>query len=160
MISAESKKPDGFLHRAFCSGDVLLSHNLSSHYHRGCSVSLPCSEWERVGPPRYYHQRGEEFSNGDFRISISTIAYRFRAVSGDHVSIVKEPSFNRRSPIENRKCHWFSEIYIQSVSKHARFQGFVLFWIIHFPLLLSGLATGQQGIGKVNDQAERVISIT
>ncbi len=34
------------------SGDVLLSHNLSSHYHRGCSVSLPCSEWERVGPLR------------------------------------------------------------------------------------------------------------
>ena len=38
------------------SGDVLLSHNLSSHYHRGCSVSLPCSEWERVGPLRYDHQ--------------------------------------------------------------------------------------------------------
>src|SRR6476646_1944354 len=48
--------PDELPHRAFCSGDVLLSHNLSSHYHRGCSVSLPCSEWERVGPLRYYHQ--------------------------------------------------------------------------------------------------------
>src|ERR1700675_353618 len=42
------------------SGDVLLSHNLSSHYHRGCSVSLPCSEWERVGPLRYDHQRAGE----------------------------------------------------------------------------------------------------
>ena len=39
------------------SGDVLLSHNLSSHYHRGCSVSLPCSEWERVVPLRYDHQK-------------------------------------------------------------------------------------------------------
>ena len=34
------------------TGDVLLSHNLEMHYHRGCSVSLPCSEWERVGPLR------------------------------------------------------------------------------------------------------------
>src|ERR1700731_64511 len=46
-------------HRAFCSGDVLLSHGLSPYYHRGCSVSLPCSEWERVGPLRYCHQRRE-----------------------------------------------------------------------------------------------------
>src|SRR6266700_2520092 len=38
------------------SGDVLLSHGLSPYYHRGCSVSLPCSEWERVGPLRYCHQ--------------------------------------------------------------------------------------------------------
>jgi hypothetical protein len=42
--------------RAFSSGDVLLSHDLASHYHRGCSVSLPCSEWERVGPLRDNHQ--------------------------------------------------------------------------------------------------------
>ena len=34
------------------SGNFLLSHNLEKHYHRGCGVSLPCSEWERVGPPR------------------------------------------------------------------------------------------------------------
>ena len=34
------------------TGNVLLSHTLSAHYHRGCSVSLPCSEWERVGPLR------------------------------------------------------------------------------------------------------------
>ena len=27
------------------------------HYHRGCSVSLPCSEWERVGPLRSDHQK-------------------------------------------------------------------------------------------------------
>ena len=34
------------------SGDVLLSHGLSPYYHWGCSVSLPCSEWERVEPLR------------------------------------------------------------------------------------------------------------
>jgi hypothetical protein len=34
------------------TGDDLLSHNLEMHYHRLCSVSLPCSGWERVGPLR------------------------------------------------------------------------------------------------------------
>ena len=43
--------------RVLSSGDVLLSHGLSPYYHRGCSVSLPCSEWERVGPLRYCHQK-------------------------------------------------------------------------------------------------------
>src|SRR6202008_4176789 len=52
----KAKRPVRQTHRAFCSGDVLLSHDLSSHYHRGCSVSLPCSEWERVGPLRDNHQ--------------------------------------------------------------------------------------------------------
>src|SRR5438045_7782062 len=45
--------------RGFNSGDVLLSHGLSPYYHRGCSVSLPCSEWGRVGPLRYCHQSAE-----------------------------------------------------------------------------------------------------
>lgn len=43
------------------TGDVLLSHKLYMHYHRGCSVSLPCSEWERVGPLRWDHQKSDEF---------------------------------------------------------------------------------------------------
>jgi hypothetical protein len=51
--------PDEITHRAFSSGDVLLSHGLSLYYHWGCSVSLPCSEWERVGPLRYCHQSAE-----------------------------------------------------------------------------------------------------
>src|SRR5204862_2568459 len=55
----ESEKPVGLGERVFRSGDVLLSHDLSSHYHRGCSVSLPCSEWERVVPLRDDHQRSE-----------------------------------------------------------------------------------------------------
>ena len=33
-------------------GNDLLSHNLEMHYHRLCSVSLPCSGWERVVPLR------------------------------------------------------------------------------------------------------------
>lgn len=55
---AKTKRPaDLVTCWALCSGDVLLSHGLSPYYHRGCSVSLPCSEWERVVPLRYYHQR-------------------------------------------------------------------------------------------------------
>jgi hypothetical protein len=71
------------------SGDVLLSHDLSSHYHRGCNVSLPCSEWERVVPLRYCHQRDEEFANCDCRFAILhslTARSAFFVVSGDHVS--------------------------------------------------------------------------
>src|SRR6266446_6902877 len=59
LVGRKTKCPMGLTHRAFGSGDVLLSHGLSPYYHRGCSVSLPCSEWERVGPLRYCHQRPE-----------------------------------------------------------------------------------------------------
>src|SRR5438309_6696965 len=92
------KMPDGF-HRAFCSGDVLLSHGLSPYYHRGCSVSLPCSEWERVGPLRYCHQRSEP----DWRTEPDWRFRRFAPtrISGDDVDPVKEL--------------WFSDIYIQEV---------------------------------------------
>lgn len=41
------------------SGNDLLSHKLDKHYHRRCGVSLPCSGWERVGPPRKDHQTME-----------------------------------------------------------------------------------------------------
>jgi hypothetical protein len=58
-IETKTKSPLAFSQRALSSGDVLLSHGLSPYYHRGCSVSLPCSEWERVGPLRYCHQRSE-----------------------------------------------------------------------------------------------------
>lgn len=37
-------------------GNDLLSQDLSSHYHRRCSVSLPGSEWDRVVPLRSGHQ--------------------------------------------------------------------------------------------------------
>ena len=56
------REPRRGFHRAgfINSGDVLLSRNLEMHYHWGCSVSLPCSEWERVGPLRYDHQKAGE----------------------------------------------------------------------------------------------------
>ena len=47
------------------SGNVLLSRNLEKHYHRGCSVSLPCSGWERVVPLRYDHQNLSRSGSGD-----------------------------------------------------------------------------------------------
>ena len=79
-----SKMPDEInSHRAFCSGDVLLSHNLSSHYHRGCSVSLPCSEWERVVPLRDDHQSAEP----DRRFRCCRSDASARPNSGDYVNL-------------------------------------------------------------------------
>jgi Putative addiction module component len=71
---ANTKRPAHLMTRwALCSGDVLLSHGLSPYYHRGCSVSLPCSEWERVVPLRYCHQNSTpDFSaqnSGESKIS-------------------------------------------------------------------------------------------
>ena len=59
------------------TGSDLLSHNLEMHYHRLSSVSLPCSEWERVGPLR----GTTRFRNADCGIRIvrpdaATIALR------------------------------------------------------------------------------------
>src|SRR5437868_15393342 len=74
---------------AFSSGDVLLSHDLSSHYHRGCSVSLPCSEWERVVPLRYNHQRSEP----DWRFAATAATQARVGISDDDVdrTVSKEP---------------------------------------------------------------------
>ena len=67
------KKPSTLTSKVLGSGDVLLSHGLSPYYHRGCSVSLPCSEWERVVPLRYCHQNSApDFSaenSGELKIS-------------------------------------------------------------------------------------------
>src|SRR5690625_2460207 len=38
-------------------GGDLLSHGLVPHYHRRNCVSLPSSEWNRVGPQRYGRQK-------------------------------------------------------------------------------------------------------
>ena len=54
---SRKRKPSTLLGKVLGSGDVLLSHGLSPYYHRGCSVSLPCSEWERVVPLRDDHQK-------------------------------------------------------------------------------------------------------
>src|SRR5437879_4011579 len=83
--------------RALGSGDVLLSHSLSPYYHRGCSVSLPCSEWERVVPLRYYHQRSEP----DWRFAAPQRRQRESA------------SLMTMSIVQFQKNCWFSDIYIQ-----------------------------------------------
>ena len=42
-------------------GGYLLSRDLSSDYHRRADVSLPGSEWDRVGPSGYDHQASVSF---------------------------------------------------------------------------------------------------
>ena len=104
--------PDGINHRAFCSGDVLLSRGLSPYYHRGCSVSLPCSKWERVGPLRYYHQSAEP--HWHFAAVAATQA-RSR-ISGDFCQS-SLPNFERTgSSIGNRK----SKIFTSSLASTYR----------------------------------------
>jgi hypothetical protein len=73
------KKPSTLLVKVLGSGDVLLSHGLSPYYHRGCSVSLPCSEWERVGPLRCCHQRSEP----DWHLNRTGGSTAFAATSAD-----------------------------------------------------------------------------
>src|SRR5437660_9010628 len=81
----EIKNPAGRTQRGFYSGDVLLSRGLSPHYHRGCSVSLPCSEWERVVPLRYYHQRSEP----DWRFRCLAATPARGGISDDNVDLSK-----------------------------------------------------------------------
>src|SRR5205807_6735729 len=97
--------PDGMNHRAFYSGDVLLSHGLSPYYHRGCSVSLPCSEWERVVPLRYSHQKfalnlsaqiSGELKISDCRLQIYSFARSTSTFQRTRIAI-----FNLKSAICN-----------------------------------------------------------
>ena len=56
-IRGQKKSPTSSLDEiGLITGDDLLSQDLSSHYHRRCSVSLPGSEWDRVVPLRSGHQ--------------------------------------------------------------------------------------------------------
>ena len=51
------KSPQNFRSAGFVyPGSYLLSRDLSSDYHRRADVSLPGSEWDRVGPSGYDHQ--------------------------------------------------------------------------------------------------------
>src|SRR5438876_7936174 len=93
----KTKSPLAFSQRALSSGDVLLSRGLSPHYHRGCSVSLPCSEWERVVPLRYDHQRSEP----DWRFAAPQQRKR------------ESGSLMTMSIVQFQKNCRFSDIYIQ-----------------------------------------------
>ena len=54
---ADDEAPKPFRFRGFIyPGSYLLSRDLSSDYHRRADVSLPGSEWDRVGPSGYDHQ--------------------------------------------------------------------------------------------------------
>ena len=55
--SGKEISPGFFRIRGFIyPGSYLLSRDLSSDYHRRADVSLPGSEWVRVGPSGYDHQ--------------------------------------------------------------------------------------------------------
>ena len=59
----ETRRPQTFRSAAFINpGSYLLSRDLSSDYHRRADVSLPGSEWDRVGPSGYDHQASGSFS--------------------------------------------------------------------------------------------------
>ena len=56
-LTALRKRPPNFRSAAIVSpGGYLLSRDLSSDYHRRADVSLPGSEWDRVGPSGCDHQ--------------------------------------------------------------------------------------------------------
>ena len=60
---ADEEAPKPFRFRGFIyPGSYLLSRDLSSDYHRRADVSLPGSEWDRVGPSGYDHQVSGSFS--------------------------------------------------------------------------------------------------
>ena len=56
--SPQNSRSAGFVY----PGSYLLSRDLSSDYHRRADVSLPGSEWDRVGPSGYDHQVSGSFS--------------------------------------------------------------------------------------------------
>ena len=53
------------------SGDVLLSHGETPHYHRRIGVSLLSSVWGQVGPPLY---RRQDYSFNNFSLLCSAIS--------------------------------------------------------------------------------------
>jgi hypothetical protein len=126
------RKPSTLTSKVLGSGDVLLSHGLSPHYHRGCSVSLPCSEWERVVPLRYCHQSAEphwQFAavaatqarsrvSGDGRLKISkehdfqsAIATRKSKISSDPLTSTYRSSFRLRTADATTSSEFYLEIF-------------------------------------------------
>ena len=55
MMKAANLSVCGFI----IPGSYLLSRDLSSDYHRRADVSLPGSEWDRVGPSGYDHRASD-----------------------------------------------------------------------------------------------------
>ena len=55
-------------------GGYLLSRDLSSDYHRRADVSLPGSEWDRVGPSGYDHQAASYLLYVVLRLPVNHLA--------------------------------------------------------------------------------------
>ena len=67
---ANDEAPKPFRFRGFIyPGSYLLSRDLSSDYHRRADVSLPGSEWDRVGPSGYDHQASALLRTSYFSLS-------------------------------------------------------------------------------------------
>ena len=63
LAPTNDEAPKPFRFRGFIyPGSYLLSRDLSSDYHRRADVSLPGSEWDRVGPSGYDHQASGSLS--------------------------------------------------------------------------------------------------
>ena len=66
------KSPQNFRSAGFVyPGSYLLSRDLSSDYHRRADVSLPGSEWDRVGPSGYDHQASALLRTSNFVLRTS-----------------------------------------------------------------------------------------
>jgi hypothetical protein len=129
----KTRTPTAFRRSGFInSGNVLLSRNLEMHYHRGCSVSLPCSEWGRVVPLRYYHQKAGEAEVSPRREVWGRSHLNFTRKSGAFESVIcgcclaaaidQPPACNHRAFFLQRTgvfpeiCIW-EEIFLSSICK-------------------------------------------
>ena len=155
----------GLTHRAFGSGDVLLSHGLPPYYHRDRSVSLPCSEWERVAPLRYCHQKSApEFSGAGFWCVICNPRFEIRGLSTNYVSRFNDS----RSLFQKTPVLWhlhtgsFFRFSIHVLRFTSRISNSRLRFVLRSFVSSVGWNRGQrprlQRNRKVNDQAEWVIS--
>ena len=71
---ADDEAPKPFRFRGFIyPGSYLLSRDLSSDYHRRADVSLPGSEWDRVGPSGYDHQVSGSCASASYSLLTSVI---------------------------------------------------------------------------------------
>ena len=58
---------------------------LKTKYHRRWGVSRPCSEWERVQPPRQNHQVGKEQLDGEAGFDVCLFSSGARAPQGQRL---------------------------------------------------------------------------
>lgn len=96
-------------------GGDLLSQDLSSQYHRRCSVSLPGSEWDRVVPPRSGHQRAVLHVSGP-GLWLSELGYHRLRVRSLH-ACSPATGFHGRSLTSTRRNKSFFTTSIRPMSR-------------------------------------------